>query len=149
MNGVTPHRRLQFSLPKLMLWMAVFATCLSAVCLLRMSLPADPTRLETMIGILITLLALMACVATFAILGLFLSKRHIFVLGTAGCIGGFVLALLSVYLSSPYGYQSPPWELVGYEYLKYDELRIPCGVIAPITFLGGLLGLGCRKLFGV
>lgn len=140
----------QFSLKSLLLTVLGICVMCAAILFLRglAVTPAEAGRFETFIGLLISSLTLMICVVPFAYFGFVLSNRNVSVFGIAGCVGGFGLALVLVSLAAPDLYPSLPWNIVGYEYLKYGVLRIPRGIIAPITLLGGVAALACRRLFG-
>ncbi len=102
---------------------------------------------QTIVGVLLTSLTVMMCAALFAYFGFVLSNRQVAMFGCAGCVGGFALALLCIYLADTGSlYPSMPWNIVGYEFLKYGETRIPMYFIAPLMLLGGFAALGCRRL---
>jgi len=141
----------QFSLKSVLLTvLGICVICAGEPFLIRLAVtPAEARRFQTIIGILITSMTLMICVAPFAYFGFVLSKRQVAMFGIAGCVGGFTLALLVIYFAAPDYYPSMLWNIVAHEYLEHSDLRIPQCIIAPITLLGGLAALGCRSLFAL
>ena len=107
---------------------------------------AAPLGLRTMVGTLITLLTLACCVLPFVLFSV-ASGHRVSLLGIAGRAGGFAVAMVLIYLDAPDYYPTAPWRIIGYEYLEHGELRIPLGIIAPLTILGGIVAFGCRRMF--
>ena len=99
-----------------------------------------------MIGVLITALTIGLCTALFCCLGYASSSRLISRVGSAGCMIGGAVALVYVFLASPYVFPKTPWGVVGYEYFEYGELRIPVLIIAPLCIAGGFSTVGLWKL---